>query len=156
MLSLYSTELWILLGCICLLIEFTKLPGIGLLFIGLGCFTNAVLIDKYEIYPILREYQYASVGLWSFFWLVILWWPLKRYNYRKNKHPEYFDMIGNEVEVYGDVLSAEEVGKVKWSGTIMNAKLNSDELDEAKVGEKLYIRQIHGNILICSKKPITH
>lgn len=149
MVDLSSIALWLVIGCICLLLEFAKLPGIGFLFLGLGALTNAILVYTYP--ALLDYYQYASFGLISFLWLAILWLPLRTYFYKKkNKSLNYSDMIDQEVEVYNKI-SIGAIGQVKWSGTIMNAKLLYAEKDPAEIGDKLYIKQVHGNVLICSK-----
>lgn len=149
MINISPVELWLLVGCICLIAEFTNLPGIGLLFLGLGSLTTSIFIYNYPRYI---DYQLATVGLISLLWLIILWWPLKKYLHNKKDNLEYLDMINNEVEVYGNKITIGKIGQVKWSGAIMNAKLEDTENLVAEVGEKLYIKEIHGNVLICAKK----
>ena len=63
----------------------------------------------------------------------------------------YMDMIGGEVEVCNSSLFPGDLGQVKWSGTVMNARLDKTEQNSAAIGDKLFITAIHGNILICSK-----
>ena len=67
---------------------------------------------------------------------------------------EYFDIIGMQVEVAYEDIKPDNLGQVYWSGTIMNAKLSSGETI-ARVGDKLFIVNAKGNILICkhSTKP---
>ncbi|MDP4708724.1 MAG: hypothetical protein NWS20_01795 [Rickettsiaceae bacterium] len=57
-----------------------------------------------------------------------------------------------QVEVVEKDLTSSSVGKVVWSGTTMNAKLDSAENKDAKVGYQLYITDIKGNVLICGRK----
>ena len=64
-------------------------------------------------------------------------------------------MRGKTVEVYSSVVSSDTVGQVKWSGAIMNAYLAPNETD-AKTGDRLFITEVKGNILICSKYKPTH
>ena len=143
-----AIELWLVLGTVFLIIEL-QVSGIGFLFLGLGSLSNAALI---YIYPILSQYHYSSFGLLSFLWFIILWWPLKRYMQAKGKNTEhYMDMIGGEVEVCNSSLFPGDLGQVKWSGTLMNARLDKIEQNSAAIGDKLFITAIHGNILICSK-----
>lgn len=148
--SISSVELWAIIGVICLIIEFTKLPGIGFLFLGLGALSSSILISNYPNFFYNQYIVFAYFGLLSFLWFTILWWPLKKYVYNKSKGQDYFDMIGSEVEVYSR-MAPGEVGQVKWSGTIMNARLSEAETEVAEKNAKLYIQQIHGNILICSR-----
>lgn len=147
MFNISSPEFWILLGCLFILIEFTKLPGIGFLFLGLGSLTNAILTYNY---PFALEHQYTIFGLISFLWMIILWWPLKKYIYQKHEIMGQFEIIGSEVEVFNNI-SPGELGQVKWSGTIMNAKLDENEQEAALTGQKIYVHKVLGNVLICRK-----
>lgn len=142
-------SLWVIVGIILIIIEFTNVPNVGFLFLGLGALSTAIFLT---ISPVALKYQYIIFGLSSVVSLVILWWPLKQYVYKNNnKALAYSDMIGNEVVVYSKEISAEKIGQVIWSGTIMNAKLDSKEHRTAHKGEKLNITKISGNVLTCSK-----
>jgi membrane protein implicated in regulation of membrane protease activity len=146
-------EIWLAVGIIFILAELAAIPGIGLLFIGLGALSTSILI---YYMPSLASYQVASVGLISLAWFLILWWPLKAFIYRKKDigRTDYFDMIGMQVEVVEKDLNSSSIGKVLWSGTIMNAKLDVAETGSAKMGEWLYIIEVKGNVLICGRKKI--
>lgn len=148
MFNISPIEIWLLIGFICLIFEFTKFPAIGFLFLGLGALSNGILIYSY---PLFSEYQYTSFGLLSFLWLAILWIPLKKYIYKKGKQRDHFDIIGSEVVVYGNNILPGGTGQVKWSGAVMNARLSENEQEEALINQKLYIQQVNGNVLICRK-----
>lgn len=141
-------SLWVIVGIILIVIEFTNTPNVGFLFLGLGALSTAIFLT---INPIAFKYQYIIFGLSSVLSFIILWWPLKQYVYNNNKGLAYSDMIGNEVVVHSKEISAEKIGQVVWSGTIMNAKLDSKEHHPAHHGEKLHINKVSGNVLICSK-----
>ena len=142
-------SLWVIVGIILIVIEFTNTPNVGFLFLGLGALSTAIFLT---INPITFKYQYIIFGLSSVLSFIILWWPLKQYVYKSNsKDLAYSDMIGNEVVVHSKEISAEKIGQVIWSGTIMNAKLDSKEHNTAHHGEKLHITKVSGNVLICSK-----
>lgn len=146
-----DVELWIIIGIICLIIEFTKLPGIGFLFLSFGALSSAILISNYPNFFYNQYIVFAYFGLLSLLWFIILWWPLKKYvDNKPNKH-NYFDMIGQEVKVYSRIVP-REVGQVKWSDTIIDARLADAETEVAEKNTKLYIEQIVGNTLICSRK----
>ncbi|MDP4708723.1 MAG: hypothetical protein NWS20_01790 [Rickettsiaceae bacterium] len=85
-------EIWLVVGIIFILAEFTAVPGIGLLFIGLGALSASILM--YYL-PNLASYQVASVGLISLAWFLVLWWPLKVFVYGKKggARTDYFDML---------------------------------------------------------------
>lgn len=148
LISDYNPEIiWLVIGVICLVIEFAGIPGIGFLFLGLGALTSAVLI---YLYPPFISNQYSYFGLLSFLWFVLLWWPLKKYASSNKGQPKFFDIVGSEVELVGTKLLPGELGQVKWSGTIMNARLDSGER-EAHAGERLYIKSVEGNVVILSR-----
>ncbi len=140
-------EWWLIVGVICIIIEFANIPNIGFLFLGLGGISNAIILNNY---PYLLKYQYIIFGFTSFMWLIILWYPLKFYVYKKPYKYEYSDMFGKEVQVYSNELLVGEKGQVLWSGTIMNAKLSKDAIKSARKGDTLYIVEIDGNVLICT------
>lgn len=148
----YSVEIWLALGLIFILLEFTTIPGIGLLFIGIGALTSSLILHNY---PMLIPYQLTIVGLASFAWFLVLWWPLKRFLYGKGTGKrygkDYFDIVGTEVEVSVEEIKPGGMGSVTWSGTLMNARLIAGEEKAAQVGEKLYVHEVKGNILICTR-----
>lgn len=151
----YTVEIWLALGLAFILLEFTTIPGIGLLFVGIGALTSSLILYNY---PMLIPYQLTIVGLTSFLWFIVLWWPLKRFLYGKNSNSkrygrDYFDIVGTEVEVSVEEIKPGGLGNVSWSGTLMNARLAADEERSAQVGERLYVHEVKGNILICSRKP---
>ena len=146
MFDITSAEIWLIIGLVGIVVEFTKLPGIGFLFLGLGSLINSVLVYNYSFF---EEHQYTSFGLVSFLSFIVLWWPLKKYMYKKSPG-SHFGLIGSEVEVYATPILSGAVGQVRWSGTIMNAKLVSNSLP-AEVGELLIINEVQGNVLICRK-----
>lgn len=147
MFDVTPAEPWLIIGLLGLVIEFAKLPGIGFLFLGLGGLINSIMVYNY---PIFEEYQYTSFGLVSFLCFALLWWPLKKYMYKKNSAGSHFDIIGSRATVYANPLVPGKLGQVTWSGTIMNAKLVRDS-DSAEVGEIVVVSEVHGNVLICRK-----
>jgi membrane protein implicated in regulation of membrane protease activity len=148
-----AVEIWLILGIIFIIIEFSKIPGIGFLFLGLGALTTSALISSYlEI----TDYQIATFGLVSFTWFLVLWWPLKKFVYGKRKgnniNQGYFDLVGNQVTVLNRNIEHGKIGQVSWSGTIMNAKLVDSEKEHVNPDEVLYVLEVKGNVLICSRK----
>ncbi len=145
--TITPVEVWFAIGIILILMEFTTIPGIGFLFLGLGSMTSSIIMF---IYPFAVDYQLATLGFSALIWFLLLWWPLKIYVYKNTKgtNRDYFDLVGMEVEVAFDEIKPGEIGKVFWSGTTMNARLHNDQ--EASVGDKIYVIKVMGNILICS------
>ena len=143
----YAAQFWFVVGIILILLEFAAIPGIGFLFVGFGSFTTALLLS---LYPELITYQIIVIGFTSLFWFLILWWPLNKFLY-KTTNESYSDMIGGRVVVMGKDLEPGEFGIVTWSGTVMKARLADDESEAAKLGQTIYISEVQGNVLICSK-----
>lgn len=144
------TEIWFFIGIALILIEFI-IPAIGFLFIGFGALTNAIII---YYYPEFLNYQVSSLGIISLLWFLFLWWPLKIFVYGKNseklKKKELFEIIGARVVVCKSPIIPGETGQVAWSGTVMNAMLEANETTPASIGQNLYVKEVEGNVLICS------
>ena len=150
--SISPIEIWMIVGVIFIVIEFSTIPGIGFLFLGLGALTTSALI---YFYPNLVDYQVATVALGSFVWFLLLWWPLKVFIYgRKGKAKrDYFDLVGAQVKVFDEVIKPGQMGQVSWSGAIMNARL--DDAQQAEKGEALYVTEVKGNVLVCSRDSVS-
>ncbi|GAA5252878.1 NfeD family protein [Candidatus Rickettsia kedanie] len=149
MINNYLTEIWLIIGIICVVVEFFAVPNIGFLFFGFGALSNTLVVYNCPLVSLTN--QITFFGILSLIWFCILYYPLKKYVYNKTDRTEnYSDMIGKTVEVYSSTVSADTIGQVRWSGAIMNAYLAPNEID-AKTGEQLFITAVKGNVLICSK-----
>ena len=98
-------QLWLtILGVISIILEMGFISGIGFLFIGLGALSVAGLIEfKLIKEDNLLNILLALISLSSLYFL-IFWKFLKNAQMQDTKN-------------YGEII-----GKVKWSGTIMNAQ----------------------------------
>jgi len=151
MINEYLTEIWLIIGVICVVMEFFAIPNIGFLFFGFGALSNALIMYNYPLISLTN--QVTFFGLLSLIWFCILYYPLKKYVYHSTDKPaNYSDMVGKKAEVYSKTISPDNLGQVKWSGVIMNAYLAPDE-PSAKSGDQVFIIEVKGNILICSKQP---
>ncbi|ABV84599.1 MULTISPECIES: NfeD family protein [spotted fever group] len=150
MINNYLTEIWLIIGIICIVVEFFAVPSIGFLFFGLGALSNTLVVYNYPLVSLTN--QITFFGILSLIWFCILYYPLKKYVYNKtDKTKNYSDMIGKTVEVYSSTVSSDTIGQVRWSGAIMNAYLVPNEID-AKTGDRLFIIEVKGNVLICSRE----
>ncbi|MES2214620.1 MAG: NfeD family protein [Pseudomonadota bacterium] len=140
-----QTEWWLIFGFAGILIELLISPGLGGIFLSLGAVTVAAIVS---FIPSMEVYQYLLFCLFSCFWVIALWKPLKYPNIFSTKRSQTSDLVGQEVEVINLPLEAGIIGQVKWSGTIMNAKL-AEDFKPAEVGAILKVREVEGNILIC-------
>ena len=139
---------WLIIGIVAMLIEILAIiPGIGLLFIGLAALSVSILVAT-EIG--------STVGLidqcvWFFgltvVYAVVLWKPLKRWRLSSAKSETYNNMVGDTAIVIESSLQQGIMGKVRWSGTIMNAKLHENAATAA-LDTTVKIIAVEGNILI--------
>ena len=147
-LSTHHTEGWVVLGLVCIMAEMFMIPGLGLLFVGLGSL-SLVLIEF--IWPQIYELQYIALILLSLMWFVFLWKPMKYHLYRnKSTNSAVPNLIGGNVLVVKHAIEPGIMGHVEWSGVVMNAKLSENIKETYKAGSSLKVLEIRGNILICS------
>lgn len=147
--NLTPAECWLIFGFITILFEICFISGVGLVFAGFGAITTAGIIS-FE--PNMLSHQYPLFASCSFVWFGILWRPLKKYLYSKSSVSQSSDLVGAVVEVTGlALLSSGELGQVKWSGTILNAKLDHEASGEQAVGTLLRVKEVDGSIVICSQ-----
>ncbi|KAF8818460.1 NfeD family protein [Rickettsia endosymbiont of Cardiosporidium cionae] len=138
-----SPKIWLIIGVIFIILEFFVIQSVGLLFLGFGSLSIAIISEYFSICYI---YQIVIFSILSLVWLIILL-PIIVKQTRKTK---YDDMIGKEVLVYGNPIKCGILGEVQWSGVVMNAKLIDPDCI-AIPGDKLFILRVEGNILICSR-----
>ncbi len=146
--NLSSSENWILLGFVAILFEMLFLSGFGILFAGFGALTTAAAIS---LYPHTISYQFPIFAISSFIWLGMLWKPLKKYLYHKSVNSNVAsDLVGQNVEVIQSALHpGGSIGYVRWSGTILSARLGSTVLRPQAVGTVLKIKEVVGSLVIC-------
>jgi membrane protein implicated in regulation of membrane protease activity len=139
---------WLVTGAFLIIFELSFVPGIGLLFAGLGAISCGALIS----WGFVDEQYYDLQMLWFFtitiIWAICLWLPFKRFRYRKSTD-SFNNMIGSSAVVVSNDLKKGEIGTVKWSGTVMNAKIDSNcPQDLMAVGTNVVIKNVQGNVLI--------
>lgn len=139
-----SAIIWMLISGALIIAEVFASLHLALLFAGLAALTTGGviafgLVDDGDVILQLVIFFAATT-----FWAAILWKPLLK----RRAGSQYNDLIGKIAIAESDFKGNS--GKVKWSGTIMNARLASDEF-EIKAGEELIIKSIEGNILTVKK-----
>ena len=153
MISITPSILWLLFGISLIILEFSQLPGIGFLFLGFGAITTAIITNDLKAETILI--QFAYFGISSIAWFALLWYPMKKFLYQKdsNHTKDSFDIVGAEVTVIKNDIRVGHLGQVLWCGTVMHAKLiGKPNNDTAKVDDTLIVKEVKGNVLICSKE----
>ena len=146
LLAIDYTNIWLVVGILLILIDVVQLPGVGLVFLGLGALSTCISLAYYDVH----NYQLPIFGISSFVWFVILYKPIK--HFLQNKHgtdTDVKDIVGSVVVVVEAPLTSKEEGKVKWSGTIMRAQLDPSISSHVAVGSNLVVQSVRGNLLIC-------
>lgn len=147
----YIAYLWMAAGAVLMFLEVMVLPGIGLLFTGLAAICVGIVIQlgmaASENVFVQAAWFFALTAAWA----AILWKPMQRF--RSGKTESYSNMVGESAEVTGGGLHKGRKGKVKWSGTIMNAELAADA-GEASLedGATVEIVKMEGITLIVRPK----
>ena len=152
MISITPSILWLLFGMSLIILEFSQLPGIGFLFLGFGAITTAIITNYLKAETMLI--QFAYFGISSIAWFALLWYPMKKFLYKKdsNHTEDSFDIVGTEVTVIKNDMRVGHLGQVLWCGTVMNARLiGTQDNDTAKVDDTLIVKEVKGNILFCQK-----
>ena len=154
--NIQPAEIWMIVGFLFVFIELMQLPGFGFFFLGLGGLSVSIVLAS-DRFAISTFHQFIIFSIASLVWIVLLWKPLKKLNlhsFNNTYNDKFHDMIGQSVIVLHDEIMPGLLGKVKWSGTIMNASLIEGETKTAHIGQKLFIKEIMGNVLICEFKDI--
>lgn len=137
------TALWLLAGAVFIGIEMFGMPGIGFLFAGISALLVGGAVEIGLIAPENLLLQFALFFLFTSVSAMLLWKKLK-----KIRGPVYSNMVGTEAEVIGGGLAGTREGQVKWSGTIMRARLAEDVIiDVLPSGTFVTISKVEGTLL---------
>ena len=138
---------WLAFGVLLFATELL-IPGLGLMFAGFGALTTGMLLN-FSIIPDNNHLFQAVIFLGSSAaWTFLLWNPLKKARFGK-KRISYNNIVGEFATVGEKGIDKENGGDVKWSGTIMRAKLSPNtDVEYLQSGENVRIEAVSGNILI--------
>ena len=147
MAELSPAILWLLFGCILLAAEAFGASGIGCLFAGLGAVGAgiATYAGVATDLGLQGAYFFALTALAA----VVLWRPLQRMH--AGKRGGYDNMVGTAAIVTADGLDPLTGGSVRWSGTIMKARLHPDATAQPlPENTRVKVLGVTGNVLIVS------
>ncbi|MFZ4540693.1 MAG: NfeD family protein [Rickettsiales bacterium] len=143
------TVLWLLAGAVLIGIEMLVIPGIGFLFAGIAALMVGGGLELGVLDPENLIIQFAIFGVITIFTAALLWKKLKR----RPATPSYDDIVGTEATVIGGGLLGTQEGQVKWSGTIMRARLDgASPMDVVPAGAHVTVRRIEGTLLYVTPK----
>ena len=134
---------WLIIGAVMIALEAFAVPGIGLLFGGLA----AIVVGALVLFNIIGvDAIILQVAIWFALTggvAVALWKPMQRMRVNKNADNSFNNIVGTHAKVIEAPLRAGFAGKVSWSGTIMNARLEGTS--EIPVGAEVLITKVEGN-----------
>jgi len=142
--------LWLIGGAALIALEALGIPGIGALFAGLAALLTGLLIEFGALPAEDMIAQWAVFLLATILFAALLWKKLK--NWRINPSaPRFQNMVGDEAIVV-EALTGDAIGKVRWSDTLMQARLQHGTVAELPVGARTTIVAVDGNILTVAPK----
>ena len=142
--ELNNDIIWLVAGVAMLVSEFLLISGVGFIFAGLG----ALLVGAIMSFGGLDSltWQWVVFLASTIILAILLWKPMK--NLGMNQKGQGFnDIVGQKAVLTAD-LSPSKSGKAKWSGTVMNAKLDDGVIGHFKEGHELEIVRVEGNVLV--------
>ena len=136
---------WLTAGALMLAVEALGVPGVGFLFAGIG----AMIVGMLLALGIVGDADWLiQASSWCFISVVsalILYKPLKRM--RSQSTDNYSNMLGTMATVEAPGLLPGIEGQVRWSGTIMRARL-ADGVPAVEDGVVLRVVAVEGTVLI--------
>lgn len=142
--------IWLIIGAVFLALEAFQFPGIGLLFAGLGALVAGAAVESGLVGDDAHVVQGAVFLIATSVFAALLWKKLKAWRLNPNT-PTYSNIIGTEATVVG-TLKAGKVGQVRWSGTLMRAKLSDGTVAELPEGAIVTVAAVEGNVLTVAPK----
>lgn len=133
------------------LIGYELIAGFNLLFlffmglsaVCLGFMTYYNFIDPNN----LTAQLIIFLTLFTAFFIVF-WKPIRKILNGKN-HKQFQNIVGQHAEVISKDLTKKKIGKIRWSGTEVRAKLHEDSsLDNISKGDAVEIIEIKDNTFI--------
>lgn len=145
-LAFSSATAWLIIGAVLIFLEIAVVQGIGFLFAGLGAICVGAVLTTGMANELTD--QFILFFVFTAIWTGLLWKPLK--NFIKGKNSGYSDMVGSTAVIYGEDLARGKTGTVKWSGAIMNCKLDNNYSSEDKIAldTEVIITEVSQGILI--------
>ncbi len=139
-----TTMIWLFAGAAFIAVEIFGIPGVGFLFAGIAAL---VVGGAIEFDLIAADAVLAQAVLFTVLTCVsaaLLWKKLK-----VTRGSSYSNMVGEEATVMAPGLSGSREGQVKWSGTLMRARIDASAgVDVLAAGMAVRITAVEGTLLI--------
>ena len=152
LMELPPSTVWFVFGAVLIALDVLMLYAIWVMFAGLGAVTVGALLMVGLIDGAVAQFMvfFFATGVWS----LMLWNPLK--NFMGGKGTGFNDMVGSTAVVYGAALEYGKTGQMKWSGAVMNCRLESnvEGMEKIEPGTEITIAGVsEGIMLVRTKKP---
>jgi membrane protein implicated in regulation of membrane protease activity len=148
--NLNTSSIWLIIGAFLIFLEIVVFSGIGLLFAGLAAISVGASLIAGWIDS--QSDQYILFFFASALWTTLLWKPLKKFI--AGKDSGFDDMVGSTAIVYDKPIEKGKMGKVKWSGAIMNCQFEpeAEGMETIAPDTEAIISQISNGLLIIKEK----
>lgn len=150
--SIPASYLWLIAGAVMLCIEAFGVPGIGFLFAGIGAFAAGIAVEMGWIGQTAFIAQFACWFATTTLSAALLWKYLKRWR-SKNPSEQYHNFIGTTATVIEPLFPGRS-GKVRWSGAVMLAELDSTTSESVAEGVTVEVVSTRGTTLIVKPRLI--
>ncbi len=142
--------LWLIAGVILIVTEAVTVPGIGLFLAGLGALCTGLLVKA----GMVEESAIFAQFSWCFglttVWAIVLWRPLQKMRSGKQKKGSAAlpNPVGETAIAGKGGLKRGGTGQAMWSGTWMNASLDtSSQQESVPEGARVKIMSVVGTTL---------
>lgn len=143
-----TTMLWLIAGAVFIATEMFVVPGVGFLFAGIAALIVGTALELGLIDLADTSVQFLIFFVISCGSAAVLWKKLKR-----TKAPAYHNMVGTEATVAAPGLMGDKEGQVKWSGTLMRARISDGaNVDVMPEGMAVVIRRVEGTLVYVAPK----
>ena len=138
--------IWLAAGAGLIAFEALTAPGLGIFLAGLGAFVTAFFLEAGWIDAAQIGTQFICFFASTTLFAILLWKPLQRFRTSKPSSHKVMDMVGGHAVVAKGGLKKGEIGQVSWSGTLLNAQLDSHSAESSlPEGVQVVIRSVSGN-----------
>lgn len=146
------TYIWLISGVALMVIDAVGIPGVGVMFAGLGAVTAGIAVNLALVGDTSYVSQFIIFFASTAVWAVALWKPIQKFRL-KHPHPGYNNIVGETGYVGSSGLSKTGGGEVTWSGTIMKAQLiHHASVDTLEAGTPVTIVEVSGTTLMVKPK----
>lgn len=139
--------IWLIAGALLLALEAFGASGIGFLFAGIGAILTGIIAESGVAGTLLAHiaWFFGATSLSA----IVLWKPMQRWvQHRKAGQADFSNIIGNEAMVIAGGLEPGKRGKVRWSGTTMQAQLAPQVTEPVDEGTVVIISEVKSNLLV--------